>query len=92
MEGREDTRASSITFLRPDGVRVYYAHVMDIIVCEGDKVKAGDVIARVGNNGYARHPHIHIGAWNDEGPLQIRFDLKAMGDYLKVHGDEGYYL
>lgn len=85
-------RASSITFLRADGTRVIYAHVMDVTVCVGDTVKAGEAVAKVGNNGYARYPHIHIGAWKDGEPLQIRFDLNAMGNILNALGDEGYYL
>lgn len=81
-----ESRASSITFLRNDGVRVLYAHIKDISVVEGDAIKAGDVVAQVGNNGYARHPHIHVGAWKGNVPLQIRFDLREMGNYFKELG------
>lgn len=87
-----ESRASSITFLRDDGVRVLYAHIKDINVVEGDAIKAGDVVAKVGNNGYSRHPHIHVGAWKGNVPLQIRFDLREMGNYFKELADEGYYL
>jgi len=34
----------------------------------------GQVIAQVGNNGRSHHPHIHVGAYKDTEPLQIRFD------------------
>jgi len=80
-----ETRASSILFLRNDGVRVVFAHVQDMNVAIGDFVKAGDVVAKVGNNGYSWHPHIHIhiGAWKDPKPLQIRFDLQMMGNLMK---------
>jgi hypothetical protein len=74
--------ASAITFLRADGVRVVYAHVQAVDVKAGDHVKAGQ-LARIGNNGMSRNPHVHIGAWRDKTPLQIRFDLAAMG---KVQG------
>ncbi|MCJ8014707.1 M23 family metallopeptidase [Paenibacillus sp. KQZ6P-2] len=87
-----ESRASSIRFLRNDGVRVMYAHIKDINVSEGESIKAGDIVARVGNNGYSRHPHIHIGAWKGNTPLQIRFDLREMGNHLKELTDEGYYL
>jgi hypothetical protein len=70
--------ASSITFERPDGTLVLLAHVKDIGVSEGDSVVAGDVVALVGNNGYSRQPHIHIGAWRGEVALQIRFDQTKM--------------
>lgn len=70
--------ASFITFVKPDGTTISYAHVKDVTVKLGDKVTAGDVVARVGNNGYARNPHIHISAWKESIPMQIRFDQKTL--------------
>lgn len=84
-------RSGSITFARPDGVRVLYGHVQEPNVAAGDSVRAGDVVARVGNNGYSRCPHIHIGAWQGNTPLQIRFDLREMGKYFKQLGDWAYH-
>jgi murein DD-endopeptidase MepM/ murein hydrolase activator NlpD len=72
-------RASGIVFLRSDGVRVLYAHVHAIGVSPGDAVRAGQPVARVGNNGPAVMPHTHVGAWRGREPLQIRFDLRAAG-------------
>ena len=46
-------RASVIVFRRADGVRVLYAHVQEIRVAPGDAVRAGQPVARVGNNGPA---------------------------------------
>ncbi|WP_051049855.1 M23 family metallopeptidase [Nafulsella turpanensis] len=76
-------RASSILFERSDGVKVVYGHVQDIKVKEGDWVEAGQHVAHVGNNGYAWMPHIHVGAWKGDKPLQIIFDLKALGKLRK---------
>ena len=70
--------ASSITFERADGALILLAHIKDIQVAEGDEVSAGDIVAAVGNNGYSRQPHVHIGAWRDNAALQIRFDQKSM--------------
>jgi hypothetical protein len=42
-------------------------------------IEGGEMVARIGNNGMARHPHVHIGAWRAETPLQVRFDLVALG-------------
>jgi murein DD-endopeptidase MepM/ murein hydrolase activator NlpD len=72
-------RASVIIFRRADGLRVLYAHVQAIRVSVGDSVTAGEQVALVGNNGAAYFPHTHIGAYKDGGPLQVRFDLAAMG-------------
>lgn len=71
--------ASAIQFLSEDGTRVVYGHVQDVQVAEGDQVEPGDFVARIGNNGMCRNPHVHIGAWQGDTPLQVRFDLAALG-------------
>jgi len=65
-------------------MNVLYAHIADVRVKEGDSVKAGQPIAKVGNNGFGRAPHIHIGAFKGEMPLQIRWDLRAMAKLQKA--------
>lgn len=72
-----DAPASSIVFLRSDGLRVMFAHVQNVRVASGDRVEAGQAVAQVGNNGYGSCPHIHAGAWRDGRPLQIRWDLRS---------------
>ena len=71
--------ASMIVFAREDGTRVLYAHLQDISVSRGARLKAGQKVAKIGNNGMSWSPHIHIGAWRNNKPLQIRWDLRAMG-------------
>lgn len=75
--------ASFIDLRCDDGVNFLLAHVANPRVRVTEPVKAGQVIAQVGNNGYARQPHIHIGAWRGTEPLQIRFDLTALGGLLQ---------
>ena len=72
--------AGSLRFRNGDGVIVTYVHVSRIAVKIGDRVKAGQVVAKLGNNGQTRAPGIHIGAYReaDAMPLQIRWDLRAM--------------
>jgi murein DD-endopeptidase MepM/ murein hydrolase activator NlpD len=69
---------------------VLYGHVDGIEVKPGDAVVAGQRIAKVGNNGYSWYPHIHVGAWKDDTPLQIRFDLRALGR-LQSEDPDRYY-
>ena len=78
-----DPPASTIVFEREDGLKVLYAHVREIEVEEGDSVEAGDFVARVGNNGVSFLPHIHVGAWKDDQPLQIRVDLEKLGEIME---------
>jgi len=72
--------AAMVQIRRPDGIVVTLAHVAGIRVKRGDRVTAGEVLGVVGNNGFARAPHTHIGAWREATaePLQIRWDLQAM--------------
>ena len=52
--------ASHLVIERADGTRFLLAHIQHPSVTVGDTVKAGQPIARVGNNGYGRLPHLHI--------------------------------
>ena len=69
----------------PTDVHVAYVHVREVTVSQGDTVRAGDPVARIGNNGSSFHPHVHVGAFRREMmseeavPLQVRMDLGAMG-------------
>ena len=73
--------ASVIQLACESGVQMTVAHVRAIEVAQGQSVTAGEHIARVGNNGYSRHPHIHLGAWRDNEALQIIFDLSKVAPY-----------
>lgn len=61
-----------------DGIVVTFAHITDFQVPLGARVKAGQLVAKVGNNGPSFAPHIHIGASKGTTPLQIRWDQRAL--------------
>ncbi|WP_420454981.1 nuclear transport factor 2 family protein [Rubrivirga sp.] len=71
--------------LGEDPVAVALIHLREITVAQGDTVRAGEPVGRVGNNGISRFPHLHVGAFRgdpfsgDATALQVRFDLEAMG-------------
>jgi len=67
--------ATYVVLRRADGVHFLLAHLDALQVEHGAEIKAGQKLGIVGNNGYGRTPHIHIGAWHGERPLQVRFDL-----------------
>ena len=70
--------ASHIVLRRDDDTHFLLAHIQGVEVEVGDHIAAGQPIARIGNNGYGRVPHLHIGAWRGEHALQIRWDQKKM--------------
>ena len=73
-----DRPASIIVFEREDGVHFVMAHVQEVAVKAGDRVDYGQPVAKVGNNGYGRIPHVHIGAWKGDTALQIRWDTSIV--------------
>ena len=51
------------------GVYTLYAHQSEFLVQEGDRVKAGDIIGRVGSTGRSTGPHLHWEIW--VGGIQV---------------------
>lgn len=84
-------KSGGIIFERADGVFVCYGHLHSIEVSVGQRVRAGDVVGRLGNNGFSWHPHLHVGAWRGDTPLQVRFDLAVRGRQRREQGESVYY-
>jgi murein DD-endopeptidase MepM/ murein hydrolase activator NlpD len=53
-----------------DGTVTVYGHMQDFSVHEGQQVRAGEQIARIGNRGQSTGPHLHFEVW-DQGSLKI---------------------
>ncbi len=79
-------------------VAYYYAHLDAQLVATGARVRAGDVIGRVGNTGNARRasPHLHFGMYRrgrrvpmDPTPLLRTAATAAKADAEPVAGDVG---
>ena len=80
--------AGTVRIRTDDGVVVTMGHLTDLRVKVGDAVKAGDILGIDGNNGNARAPHIHVGAYREatNEPLQIRWDLRALSQATPLGG------
>jgi murein DD-endopeptidase MepM/ murein hydrolase activator NlpD len=50
-----------------DGTVTVYGHMDTFSVREGQQVKAGEQIARMGNRGYSTGPHLHFEVWDTNG-------------------------
>lgn len=72
------SRAASITLQAEDGTYFTLAHLGTFVVSAGQQVAYGQKIGTVGNNGFSRAPHIHIGAWRGREGLQIRWDQQFL--------------
>ncbi|MEV0333177.1 M23 family metallopeptidase [Nocardia neocaledoniensis] len=59
-----------VRVLQDDGTTAVYGHVNDMLVTQGQRVNAGDVIATVGNRGQSTGPHLHLEIW-DQGGTKI---------------------
>lgn len=71
---REGGIGGKVVWLRPDneqGINLYYAHLDEQLVQEGQRVHQGDTIGRVGNTGNAQHTasHLHFGVYAPGGAI-----------------------
>jgi len=52
-----------------NGLYSYYAHAMQLLVNQGQRVKRGHPIALLGSSGISSAPHLHFEIWKDGNPL-----------------------
>lgn len=54
------SRGKYIIIQHPNGLQSWYMHLSEILVSEGDTVKKGEAIAKLGNTGRSTGPHLHF--------------------------------
>jgi len=62
-------RGNAVMINHGQGIYTGYMHQKEILVEEGDSVKAGQVIGIVGGTGRVNGPHLHLEVW--AGGVQV---------------------
>ncbi len=69
----ENNLGGKVVWLRPEGKNftLYYAHLDEQIVTDGQSVQIGDTLGRMGNTGNAKStpPHLHFGIYTRDGAV-----------------------
>lgn len=63
-----------------NGVTTRYGHMMEVLVAEGQSVKAGDTLGRLGSTGRSTGPHLHYEVRVDGEPVDPERFLNAARD------------
>ena len=63
-----------------NGVTTRYGHMMEVLVTEGQTVKAGDTLGRIGSTGRSTGPHLHYEVRIDGEPVDPERFLTAARD------------
>lgn len=70
---RQNNLGGKVVFLRPDKkpYNIYYAHLDEQLVTEGQQVNMGDTLGLMGNTGNARNTptHLHFGIYTSGGAV-----------------------
>ncbi|WP_225929191.1 M23 family metallopeptidase [Rhodococcus opacus] len=56
-----------VRILQDDGTIGVFGHINEALVTAGQKVRAGEQIATVGNRGQSTGPHLHYEVWQPDG-------------------------
>ncbi len=63
--GYDETAGNYVWMVHKNGCETLYCHCSEILVSEGDVIRAGETVALSGNTGYSTGPHLHFGVKKD---------------------------
>ncbi len=85
FSGFSNDFGNSIILDHQNGYLSHYYHNQENFFKRGDSVKAGDVIAKLGNTGMSTGPHLHFEIWKDGNsidPINFFDDFNLKSDKL----------
>ncbi len=96
----ENNLGGKVVWMRPDNKNyvLYYAHLDQQLVTDGQVVKIGDTLGLVGNTGNARltPPHLHFGIYGSGGAIDpfpfVNPDVKTPANITAPESNIGKYL
>ena len=59
------TYGKLVKYETEDGYEVMYAHLSEVCVKKGERIKQGQVVAKSGNTGLSTGPHLHYSIRKD---------------------------
>lgn len=77
FSGWKGTLGKMVVVSHGNGIQTYYAHCSKLLVSAGQKVSAGQVIAKVGSTGRSTGPHLH-------------FEIRVNGSSINPQSYVGY--
>jgi murein DD-endopeptidase MepM/ murein hydrolase activator NlpD len=72
------------------GITTIYGHASKLLCKEGQRVQAGDLIAKVGNTGHSFGAHLHYEIRVNDKPVEPTQFMKAHGVDLLTHAQAIY--
>jgi murein DD-endopeptidase MepM/ murein hydrolase activator NlpD len=77
-----------VTIDHGDGVHIFYAHAVELLVAEGQHVVPGQLIAKVGSTGNSTGPHLHFEVRVHDGFYDAQKFMREHGVDLRTRQEE----
>lgn len=73
-----------------NGLKTLYAHLSKITAQNGQRVKTGQTIGKVGNSGLSTGPHLHFGLYKNNKPIDPLSNIQSKKSVLAKEQRENF--